>query len=225
MRTRWKVLIGVGVVSGALLLLGALRSEKTAATKASAPAPANWTAFGATDEAWKSAHVADPNPKLVEGCCFLPRLPSGGSRYYSVAYTDTDGVSRVLNYSMRFEPAISVDSALAVVREEAAPHSSLAFSVRKRECLQVEYNSTTAAVPSGSACQCSRSCSPRQPADDSTGVPWRRSSSWRSRAATARSTARDVLCQSRSPLQRGTTRVAGSTTERSSRCAKPGTIY
>jgi hypothetical protein len=62
--------------------------------------------------------------------------------YYAVEYQRFGSVPHVFNFSMGFAPAISVASARAIVRKEAPPGSSLVFSVRKRDCLQVEYKSS-----------------------------------------------------------------------------------
>jgi len=103
---------------------------------------ASWAEYGATENAWKAAHVADPNPKLFKGCCFLPRNRDGSDRYYAVQYQRFGGVSRVFGFSMGFVPAISVARARAVVREEAPPRSTLVFSLKRKDCLLVEYKSS-----------------------------------------------------------------------------------
>jgi hypothetical protein len=113
------------------VLLGAIPSGSAGGTK--------WTEFGATEKAWRAPHTADPDPKLIDGCCFLTRLRNGLDRYYEVQYEKSGGVSRVFNFSMRFQPALSLAAARAVVRREAPPQSKLAFSVKRSEWVQIGY--------------------------------------------------------------------------------------
>src|SRR2546422_438686 len=94
-------------------VLGSSASVALVAVAAYAASGARWTEYGATEKAWKAAHVADPNPKLFKGCCFLPRNRDGSDRYQSVQYQRFGSVSRVVGFSMGFVPAISVASALS----------------------------------------------------------------------------------------------------------------
>jgi hypothetical protein len=100
-----------------------------------------WTEFGATKAAWNSAHTPDPDPKLVKGCCFLPRVRGGLDQFYEVLYDKFGGVERVYGFSMRFNPSVSYSYAQAVVAREASPASRLVFSIKKGDCAQIQYAS------------------------------------------------------------------------------------
>ena len=57
-----------------VILLAALMALPSgAAARDSTKQASRLTAFGATRQAWAAQDVADPNPKLFRGCCFLPK--------------------------------------------------------------------------------------------------------------------------------------------------------
>jgi hypothetical protein len=95
------------------------------------------TGYGATKKAWAAHHVADPNPKLDPGCCFLPKQRDGNDRYFAVQY---DG-GRVFLYEMDFAPRISATTARRLMRKEVPPDARLVAHVRKRTCEQLLYRS------------------------------------------------------------------------------------
>lgn len=80
-----------------------------------------------------STHEPDPDPKLDEGCCFLPRTADGGDRYYAVFWDETD---RVYGYSMQFDDPPSLREAREVARREAPAGAKLVFDVGREpaEC-------------------------------------------------------------------------------------------
>jgi hypothetical protein len=114
-----------------------------AASSSSVSASSKWTEFGATRKGWYSAHVPDPNPKLIKGCCFLPRQRDGTDRYFGVQYQDFGrGVSRVWVFEMWFAPAISFAAAKHVARSEAPPAARLVFTKRYSDCFRMTFRSS-----------------------------------------------------------------------------------
>jgi hypothetical protein len=75
------------------------------------------TAFGAARQAWAAHHVADPNPKLFRGCCFLPKQNDGQDRYYAVQYEK----GRVVSYEMDFGPRVRAPIARLLMKREVPP--------------------------------------------------------------------------------------------------------
>jgi hypothetical protein len=112
------------------------------ALAAVANASVGLTGYGATRKAWAAHHQADPNPKLMKGCCYLPRQTDGYDRYYAV---DRDEKGRVYSYSMHFAPRISASEAKFLLRRsELPPDARLVRSKRKGECLMLQYRSAAA---------------------------------------------------------------------------------
>jgi hypothetical protein len=119
-----------------LLLVGLL----ALAIVGTAAAAVRVTGFGATRKAWAAHHRADPNPKLIKGCCYLPRQADGQDRYYSVLRDH----GRVFNYSMHFAPRVSATVARSLLRTELPADARLLRSKRRAECLILEYRSAAA---------------------------------------------------------------------------------
>jgi hypothetical protein len=104
-----------------------------------AAAAVRLTGCGATRKAWAAHHVADPNPKLVRGCCYLPKQADGSDRYYAVS---RDSHGRVFNYSMHFAPRVSAGTAHALLaRTELPPDARLVRSKRSAEWLILQFRS------------------------------------------------------------------------------------
>src|SRR5216684_6525383 len=74
-------LIVIGVVMALLLVLPTPASGHLGSSSR-----AELTAYGATRSAWNAQHIADPNPRLARGCCFLPKQRDGQDRYFAVQY-------------------------------------------------------------------------------------------------------------------------------------------
>jgi hypothetical protein len=122
-----------------ICMLAAAVCAAPVAASGSASDSKRWTEFGATERAWRSAHVLDPTD--LSGCCFLPRVRPGFDRYSGVTFQTFGGVSRVVSFTMYFMPGISLARARAVVRREAPPDATLAFLVTRPTCLQIAYRS------------------------------------------------------------------------------------
>lgn len=97
------------------------------------------TEFGATRAVWAKHHKADPNRKLVRGCCFLPRQKDGTDRYYVVHYGQGTHVD---SFEMSFVPTIPTSLARWVVKHEAGPGARVVYDLNKAGCEQIEYRST-----------------------------------------------------------------------------------
>jgi hypothetical protein len=97
------------------------------------------TGFGATRRDWAAHHVADPNPKLVRGCCFLPKQKDGYDRYYNVTYSK----GRVDSYGMDFLPRVRASTARLLMKEELPPDARVVARAKKGTCEQIEYRSAT----------------------------------------------------------------------------------
>lgn len=107
------------------------------------------TGYGATRKAWAANHRADPNPKLIKGCCYLPRQKDGTDRYYAV---QRDEHGRVFTYSMHFAPRVSASFLRFLLRrDELPPDARLVRRKRKPECLILQYRSAAAKRALGSA--------------------------------------------------------------------------
>ncbi len=98
-----------------------------------ASAAVRMNGYGATRKAWAAHHVRDPNPKLIKGCCYLPRQADGRDRYYAVFQ---DG-GRVYGYSMHFAPR--------------SPRASHAFCCVETSFLPMPDSSVVSAGPSASS--------------------------------------------------------------------------
>jgi|SRR5919201_1257675 hypothetical protein len=110
---------------------------------------ARLTAYGATRKAWAAHHIRDPNPKLIKGCCYLPRQADGIDRYYAVQRDDR---GRVLNYSMHFSPRVSASLVRVLLRRHELPvDARLVRSKRKAGCLIIQYRSAAAKRAMGTA--------------------------------------------------------------------------
>lgn len=107
-----------------------------------ATASVRLTGYAATRKAWAAHHVADPNPKLFKGCCYLPKQADGTDRYYAVNRNEK---GRVFNYGMHFAPRISATFARFLLRLDELPSDArLVRSKRKAECLILQYRSAAA---------------------------------------------------------------------------------
>jgi hypothetical protein len=95
------------------------------------------TGFGATRKAWFAHHVPDPDPRLIRGCCFLPKERDGQDRYYTVKYSH----GRVFYYEMHFAPRVSRAAARRRTSREVPPDARLVARVRKATCEQLVYRS------------------------------------------------------------------------------------
>jgi len=93
--------------------------------------------MGATRKAWLAHHVVDPNPKLIRGCCFLPRQKDGHDRYYDVMYDR----GRVFLYDMAFVPSVSARMARTLMVHELPADARLVKSRTKGTCAQFDYRS------------------------------------------------------------------------------------
>ncbi len=79
------------------------------------------------------------NPKLVSGCCFLPKQRDGQDRYFTVQYDS----GRVFSYEMHFDPPVTAATARRLILlREAPPDARLRRDVRKSTCEQIEYRSS-----------------------------------------------------------------------------------
>jgi hypothetical protein len=105
------------------------------------------TGYGATRKAWATHHVADPNPKLIRGCCFLPKQRDGQDRYYAVLYDH----GRVFMYSLHFAPRIGATLARRLMRREFPSDTRQIRTVRKATCEQIVYRSAKLKAATGSA--------------------------------------------------------------------------
>jgi hypothetical protein len=103
------------------------------------------TEYGATRQTWLSHHQIDTNPKLLRGCCFLPRQRDGSDRYYAVLYGDGTFApsGRVFSFEMSFNPPISAAQARRVARREAPPDARVVAHARRPTCEQILYRSRT----------------------------------------------------------------------------------
>jgi hypothetical protein len=99
------------------------------------------TAYGATHRAWAAHHVADPNPRLVKGCCYLPKQSDGRDRYVALQYNTRN---RVFSFVMHFGPRVTALTAKRIVRRELPPDARLVGHARKPTCEQFEYRSRMA---------------------------------------------------------------------------------
>ncbi len=95
------------------------------------------TGFGATRKAWFAHHTPDPNPKLIRGCCFLPKQHDGQDRYYAVQYMS----GRVLTYSMHYAPRLPASLVKHLMAHEIPPDARLVAHARKATCEQFVYRS------------------------------------------------------------------------------------
>jgi hypothetical protein len=114
-----------------------------------ATAAVHLTGYAATRKAWAAHHVADPNPKLFKGCCYLPKQADGTDRYYAV---NRDEKGRVFNYGMHFAPRVSASFARFLLRRNELPSDArFVRSKRKAECLILQFRSAAAKRALGSA--------------------------------------------------------------------------
>ena len=93
--------------------------------------------IGATKAAFAAHHQADPDPKLVPGCCFLPKERGGGDHIITVSY----GHGRVFSYEIDYAPNVSLATADAELASELPPDSKLVYRVRKSDCEMRQYKS------------------------------------------------------------------------------------
>jgi hypothetical protein len=122
------------VTVGGAALLALVVALPTAASDRSG----TLTGIGATRKAWFAHHVVDPNPKLIRGCCFLPRQKDGHDRYYDVMYDH----SHVFLYDMAFVSSISARVARALMGHELPGDARLVRSKTKGTCAQFDYRSS-----------------------------------------------------------------------------------
>jgi hypothetical protein len=123
-----------GTVLAAVIALPSAAATLEASTQAS-----RLTGFGATRQDWAAHHVADPNPKLVRGCCFLPRQKDGYDRYYDVGYDK----GRVVAYGMDFLPRVRASIARLLMKEELPPDTRVVAHAKRGTCELIEYRSPT----------------------------------------------------------------------------------
>jgi hypothetical protein len=130
------------------ILLAALMSlPSAAAAHDSTKQASRLTAFGATRKGWAAHHVADPNPKLLRGCCFLPKQNDGQDRYYAVQYEK----GRVVSYEMDFGPRVRAPIARLLMKREVPPDARIIARTIRQTCEQTEYRSATLKRVLGSA--------------------------------------------------------------------------
>jgi hypothetical protein len=107
---------------------------------------AGLTGYGATKKAWAAHHVRDRNPKLVAGCCFLPKQRDGYDRYFTVQYDQ----GRVFSYEMHFDPPITAAKARRLILLYEAPRDAhVSRDVRKATCEQIDYRSRQLKITTG----------------------------------------------------------------------------
>ncbi len=94
--------------------------------------------IGASRHDFAVGKVPDPNPKLIKGCCFLPKQRDGRDRYYAVLYDERGHVD---SYSMAFAPSISIQAAKRAIRGELPGDAKLVFDVKRAGCEIVQYQS------------------------------------------------------------------------------------
>lgn len=105
------------------------------------------TGYGATRSAWAAHHRADP--KLVKGCCYLPKQADGQDRYLGV---QRDKRGRVYIYNLHFAPRVSASTAQALLRRTEVPADAKVVRVKRSDnCLIVQYRSEAAKRAVGSA--------------------------------------------------------------------------
>jgi hypothetical protein len=121
------------------LLAAVIALPSAAATHEASKQASRLTGFGATRRDWAAHHVADPNPKLVRGCCFLPKQKDGYDRYYSVEYDN----GRVVSYGMDFLPRVRASTARLLMKDELPPDAHVVARAKRGTCEQIEYRSPT----------------------------------------------------------------------------------
>lgn len=129
----------VGLITVLALVVG-LVGVASGSTKSQ-----RFTGYGATKKDWLAHHTPDPNPKLVKGCCFLPKQKNGTDRYFAVQYGDGTFAppGRAFSYEMSFDPPISAALARVVVKREVPPDARLAGHRVRGTCEQFAYTSKT----------------------------------------------------------------------------------
>jgi hypothetical protein len=107
------------------------------------------TGYGAARTAWAAHHVADPSPKVVKGCCYLPKQADGLDRYLGV---QSDKHGRVDSYTLHFAPRVSPSAARSLLRRSELPADAKVVRVKRSDnCVIVLYRSEAAKRALGSA--------------------------------------------------------------------------
>jgi hypothetical protein len=109
------------------------------------------TGYGATRTAWAAHHQADTSPKLVKGCCYLPKQADGLDRYLGV---QPDKHGRVDSYTLHFAPRVSPSAARALLRRTELPTDAKLVRVKHSpydNCVILQYRSEAAKRAVGSA--------------------------------------------------------------------------
>ena len=107
------------------------------------------TGYGATATTWAAHHRADPSPKVVKGCCYLPKQADGLDRYLGV---QRDKHGRVDSYTLHFAPRVSPSAARALLRRSELPADAKLVRVKRSDnCVIVLYRSEAAKRALGSA--------------------------------------------------------------------------
>jgi hypothetical protein len=139
-KTTLRVLLLASAITLGLAIVGVsgAGSDADPSSPKAGAAAATLHGFGASRRGFAAGKAPDPNPKLIKGCCFLPRQRDGRDRYYSVLY---DERGHVYSYSMAYAPSASIAMARKIVRAELPGDASLLFDVKKSRCEIVQYRS------------------------------------------------------------------------------------
>lgn len=143
-------LISAAVVAALVVfgIAGAMAGNGTSHTPSASP-PATGgshtsrpvlTGFGATRATWNAHHTADPNPKLIQGCCYLPHVDNPD---YSDTWNLSASSGRYVDaITHSFAPGTTQARALAAVeKDDLPPDSRLVGSQRRRDCAEFAYRS------------------------------------------------------------------------------------
>lgn len=106
-----------------------------------AKADGGLTGFGATRSAWNSAHTADPNTKLVKGCCYGPVIDTvdqANADTYSLAASAPNVISAI---TRNFAPHTTEAEALAALRQDLPPDAVQVQSKVEDGCKEFVYSS------------------------------------------------------------------------------------
>lgn len=129
-----------------ILMTGASTAAAVVGASASgAGTSGRLTGIGATKAAFAAHHQADPNPKLVPGCCFLPKEQSGGDHFITVTYVK----GRVFSYEIDYAPNAPLAIAESELGRELPSDAKLVSQVKKSECVMLQYRSATLAQIDG----------------------------------------------------------------------------
>lgn len=99
------------------------------------------TGFGATRTEWNAAHTADPNAKLVKGCCYGPIIDTvdqADADTYLLSASAPDVVSAI---TRNFAPHTTEVEALADLRDDLPPDAVPVQSKIEGGCKEFVYSS------------------------------------------------------------------------------------